>query len=176
MSAATDICPGCAVALPAQAGPVHRYMTASPACWALYSGLFSAGEPLVLGGPLLGLTVDAYAAQHPGTPNPQAIQSVAVHLLTMHGVFERGQNVGRALWLRTRSLRDDKALGHKHSRFTWLTPPSFAGLLNVAAIAAAPTPQARGAVAERWIRQVYDTWAAAHAATIARWYERYIEA
>lgn len=176
MNVATDLCPGCAVTLPPSDGPVHRYMIALPACWALYTGLFSAGEPPVVGGLLLALTVDAYAAQHPGTPNPQAIQSVAVHLLTLHGIFARGQDPGRALWLRTRALRADKALGHKHSRFTWLTPPDFAGTLNVAAIAAAPTPEARGAVAERWVRQVYATWAAAHAATLAAWYDRYIEA
>lgn len=169
-----DAGPGCAVALPHRDGPVHRYMTAAPDCWALYTGLFRVGEPPLTGGPRLALHVDAYASQHPGTPNDQAIQSVAVHLLTLHGIFERGQAVSRALWLRTRALRDDKSLGHKHSRFTWLTPPSFAGKLNVAATAAAPTPAARGAVAERWIRQVYDTWAAAPGATLAVWYERYI--
>ncbi len=176
MSMEIDLCPGCAVALPHSDGPVHRYMTAAPGCWALYTSLFSVGEPPLTGGPLLALHVDAYAAQHPGMPNDQAIQSVAVHLLTLHGIFERGQAVGRALWLRTRALRDDKALGHKHSRFTWLAPPSFAGKLNVAAIAAAPTPAARGALVERWIRQVYDTWAAAHEATITTWYDRYIGA
>lgn len=36
------------------------------------------------------LTVDAYAAQHPGQPSPQSIQSVAVHLVSLWHILEEG--------------------------------------------------------------------------------------
>jgi hypothetical protein len=33
------------------------------------------------------LVVDTYAVQHPGVPSPQAIQSVAIHLIRLHAQF-----------------------------------------------------------------------------------------
>jgi hypothetical protein len=66
-------------------GPTHRYISASPACWAICT-TFGAGEPPVAPSPLRELLVDAYAP-HPGVPSDQAIQSVAVHLITLYGVL-----------------------------------------------------------------------------------------
>src|SRR5690606_37658695 len=118
--------------LPAGDGPTHRYIGASPACWAIFSALLNAGEPPLAPGPMNGLIGDAYAAQHPGTPSPQAIQSVAVHLLVLYGVLERGVAPDQALWIRQRALRDQTQ--SRRARFTWMTPPSFAGSLTVADI------------------------------------------
>jgi hypothetical protein len=165
-------CPGCGAELPIVEGPTHRYIGASPACWAIYTSLTGAGEPPLAPGPLNGLLVDAYAAQHPGTPSDQAIQSVAVHLLTLYGVLVRSAAPDQALWLRRRGLRDGRA--PKHSRFRWLAPPSFEGSLNVAAIAAAPTPQPRAGLAGQYVRQVWALWAADHQATVAGWYDQYV--
>ena len=120
-------------------------------------------------GRLLELMVDAYASQHPGVPGPQAIQSVAVHLLALHGVFERDLPPSQALWVRQRALR-----GARQARFAWLEPPVFAGHLTVAAIAQAPDPAARTGLAERWIRSVWSAWAEAHAATVRRWYDEFV--
>ncbi len=89
-------CPGCCAGLPPLDGPTHRYIGASPACWAIFANLFNAGEPPLAPGPLNGLIGDAYAAQYPGTPSEQAIQSVAVHLLALYGVLNLGNVPGEA--------------------------------------------------------------------------------
>jgi hypothetical protein len=62
---------------------------------------------------------DAYAVQHSGTPSAQAIQSVAVHLLTLYGVFRRGVAPDKALWIRQRRLQ---SLGSSLYFHLWLNP------------------------------------------------------
>ena len=166
-------CPDCGALLPQSDGPTHRYIGASAACWAIFSALNNAGEPPLQPGPFNNLLPDAYAAQHPGTPSPQAIQSVAVHVLTLHGVLAMGTAPKNALWLRQRALRRGKQSG-KHGRFSWLTPPSFAGTITVAGIVQTPTPAARTAKVKEYVRSVYDLWFRAHSATIDRWYRQYV--
>lgn len=167
-----EVCPDCGASLPRFDGPTHRYIGASPSCWALFSALVNGGEPPLAPAPLNGLITDAYAAQHPGTPSPQAIQSVAVHLLTLYGVLVRGVRPEQAHWIRQRSLRGGRT--PKHDRFAWLTSPSFHGKLTLATIAQAPTPGARAAVAADYVREVWELWAAGHEPTIARWYDTYV--
>ena len=164
-------CPNCRALLPSHDGPTHRYIGASAACWALYSAL-NVGDPPVAPTPYGALLVDAYAAQHYGIPSPQAIQSVAVHLLALYGVLEAGQPVEQAIWLRTRPLRDGKTA--KHSRFHWLTPPDFTGSLTVADIVRAATPAERAGRMQRYVKSVWEIWAAQQRATVAQWYERYV--
>lgn len=164
-------CPGCRALLPPLDGPTHRYIGASPACWALYTAL-GVGEPPIASAPANGLLVDAYAAQHPGTPSPQAIQSVAVHLLTLHGVFAHGVGVERALWLRLESLQERS--GSRRGRYTWLEPPDFTGTPTVADIVREPTPEARAAAVALYVEAVYRVWDAAHGPTIAAWYATFV--
>jgi hypothetical protein len=164
-------CPNCHALLPPQNGPTHRYIGASPACWALYSGL-NVGEPPVAPGRYNALLVDAYAAQHYGVPSPQAIQSVAVHLITLYGILEQGQPIAQAIWLRTRPLRDGKT--PKHTRFHWLTPPDFTGTLTVVDIVHAPTAEQRALVVQSYVESVWSIWARAARATVAQWYERFV--
>lgn len=171
MSQTLAACPGCAALLPPVDGPIHRYIGASPACWALYSAL-NAGEPPLTLGSYNGLLVDAYAVQHPGVPSPQAIQSVAVHLLTLYGILVKGVAFDQALWLRIRPLRAGKS--SKHSRFVWLTPPSFAGSVTVADIVQAPTTEERPLVVQHYVEGVWSRWAQVHQATVAQWYARFV--
>ena len=167
-----ELCPGCAARLPRSDGPTHRYIGASPACWALFSALVNGGEPPLAPAPLNGLIVDAYAAQHPGTPSPQAIQSVAIHLLTLYGVLARGVQPEQAQWIRQRALRKGRTA--RHDRFHWLTPLPAAGGPTIAGVAGGPTPEARAAAAADYVQQVWARWAAQHEPTIARWYEAYV--
>ncbi|MEZ4869836.1 MAG: DUF5946 family protein [Caldilineaceae bacterium] len=78
----------------------------------------------------------------------------------------------QALWLRLRPLCDGKQ--PKHSHFTWLTPPSFAGALTVADIVQAPTPAERAPLLQRYVESVWRIWAQAHQTTIGQWYERFV--
>lgn len=162
-------CPGCGALLAPSAGPTHRYIGASPACWAIFTAL-GVGEPPVAPTPLRELLVDAYAAQHPGVPSDQAIQSVAVHLITLYGVLVRGHAPGDALALRTRPLREQTS--SKRGRFRWLTPPDLTGTVTVAAIAAAPDAQTRATLVDACVRSVWAAWAPQYETTIAGWYER----
>jgi len=168
----THICPGCQVRLPASDGPTHAYIGASPECWALYTTLSAAQQPLLAPAPFASLLVDAYAAQHPGVPSPQSIQSVAVHLITLHGVLDREVSPQKAVWLRQRPLR--AKFGPKHDRFHWLHPPDFAGSKTVADVAAPGTPQERAQAAGEFVRDVWQRWAALHAPTIVAWYDQFV--
>src|SRR6185436_18111162 len=99
-------CQGCGALFPPYDGPTHRYVGASAACWALFNWSVISGDPdatdlvsrsripeTVVQIPassdessfdaLLG---DAYGVQHHGEDSPQAIQSVAGHLLNIHGL------------------------------------------------------------------------------------------
>lgn len=165
-------CPDCRALLPPADGPTHRYIGASSACWTLYSNLLNGGEPPLAPSPYNTLLVDAYAAQHPGVPSDQAIQSVAVHTLTLYGVLERGVGMERALWLRLRPLREQRTT--KRGRFHWLIPPSFADTITIADIVALPTPAARSEKVKAYVEQVWGCWAHAHRGTIATWYAAYV--
>ncbi len=81
---ASVACVGCGALFEDREGPTHRYMESSPGCWALY-GEVVAREYLdfLAYGALHRLTVDTYAAQHPGLLSPQSIQSVALHLMSL---------------------------------------------------------------------------------------------
>jgi hypothetical protein len=110
--------------------------------------------------------IDAYAAQHPGTPSPQAIQSVGVHLLTLHGVIERRVAAEHAMWVRRRPLR-------WKGIFRWLEPPDLSGTLTVADVALA-AQASRASRAAIYSGSVYDAWAAPYGDVIDEWYDRYV--
>lgn len=169
-----ETCPDCRVRLPKldDDAPVHRYLGASASCWAVFTHL-NAGFPPRTGSPYNGLLVDAYAAQHFGVPGPQAIQSVAVHLIALYAFLERDFPPHKLVWLRRHGAGESKKQG-KHQRFHWLTPPNFDGKLNVADIANAPSLEARKLTLEQYVMQVWELWAAEHRPTVVGWYERYI--
>jgi hypothetical protein len=84
------VCPGCGALLPVEDGPTHPYMSSSPAGWARYGEVLARefGDPRYFA--WHQLTVDAYAAQHPGVAERRAIQSVGLHLMTLCMVIEDG--------------------------------------------------------------------------------------
>ena len=164
---------------------MHRYIGASPSCWALQSALLigeTSGADLSRHVPRppdlspetaravssigSSVMIDAYAAQHPGTPSPQAIQSVGLHLLVLHGVIDRGVTAEHAMWIRRRPLR-------WKGIFSWLEPPDLSRTFTVADVALAP-PAARAAHAALYSGSVYDAWVAQYRDVIAAWYDRYV--
>ncbi|HLC05281.1 MAG TPA: DUF5946 family protein [Anaerolineales bacterium] len=165
-------CPGCGESLPASTGPTHRYIGASPACWAIFTALTSGGEPPLAPSPMNLLIVDAYAAQHPGKPSTQAIQSVAVHTLVLRGVFEAGVAAQHALWIRRRALRARR--GAKHEPYEWLEPPDLTRSITIADVAQGPTPQSRTDLAGDFVRGVWECWSRRHGERLAEWYDLYV--
>ena len=106
------------------------------------------------------LTVDAYAAQHPGKPERRAIQSVWVHLAGLHLVLDRGLAHGFA-------RRVLGALAADSETLDWLTPPADLGAVTVADVARAPDDVAHAVEVRRWAEAVWRAWRPHHPAVVA---------
>jgi hypothetical protein len=116
-------------------------------CWAIFTKLAATM-------PMNQLVVDAYAAQHPGTPSRRAIQSVAVHLISLFMQLEHGAPPARARDAILAAL----AIAY---RFVWLDPPSWDGALTIADV--------RDAAAARvWAESVWRAWGPHHD-TVRAW-------
>lgn len=184
MTNALTPCPGCGALFPPYDGPTHRYIGASAGCWALFSWSVVAGQTDVTDllaqsrisenrapapahsiSPLLeALWGDAYGVQHHGGNSPQAIQSVAVHLLNLHGIVS-GRTT-RPGWAITRALRV-RGVFHK------LDPPPLGSALTFRHLfpgggVGAPVTRTQ------YVVSVYEAWMALHRSIVQQWYERYV--
>lgn len=149
-----SICPGCGVLLPELEGPTHDYMESSPACWAIYGEVLAREYSDITYRAVHRLTVDAYAAQHPGGASPQAIQSVAAHLVSMHLMLELGYSASRA----TAVLHEAVERGG----FEWLERPVTPGALTIAHVAEATTAMEHIERVHEWATSVWTAWSAHH--------------
>ena len=160
-AAPTVECVGCHGRVPVVDGPVHRYMTAAPGCWRAYTELLVGSLPP---SPASGLTVDAYAVTHPGTPGPQSTPSVWTHLLTLCFVLERRWPVDQAI--RLRRLGADS-----FAAWPWLSPPEHMGevtAIDVANAIAARDGSLADTLTRRWVDGAWAAWRAHHPAVRAR--------
>lgn len=130
-------------------------MEGSPACWARYGDVLALEYTSPSHMSAHRLTVDAYAAQHPGRPSAQSIQSVAVHLVSLHLVLELGRSHAQA----TAALGPLTDAGG----FVWLEPPSDLGAITVADVAGAATVDEHVRRVREWARSVWDAWNSHHA-------------
>jgi hypothetical protein len=107
---------------------------------------------------------DAYGVQHHGDESPQAVQSVAAHLLNVHGVVSgRTTRPGWALGRATRK----KGVFHK------LTPPALGTALTIRHLfpgggVAAPVTRTQ------YVLSVYEAWMSLHRSTVEEWYQQYV--
>jgi hypothetical protein len=170
----TERCVGCGGEFPRIEGPTHRYMTSAPGCWQRYRALLEVlySQPGLRSA--LVMCVDTYAVQHPGAPGPQAIQSVAVHLLNMHGYLVRGRPV--QIPQKTFSERAFDAIVPTSRRaLFWLEPPSFSGSLTVLDMPITGTGDEITVGAQAWAQAVWMAWAPHHV-QVAEWYATYATA
>ena len=179
-----ESCPGCGALFPPSDGPTHRYVGASAGCWALFNWFVTTGggdttdllahsripeaplrhQATADGPPLDALFGDAYGVQHHGADSPQAIQSVAVHLLNIHGIIS-GRTT-RPGWALARALRT-RGVFHE------LVPPSLGSALTVRHLF--PGGGVLAPVTRRqYVASVYERWMSLHRPTVERWYERYV--
>ena len=176
-------CPGCGTLFPPYEGPTHRYLGASAACWALFHSTFLRQEPdarelltasRVAETPVAipagtdasldALFGDAYGVQHHGDESPQAIQSVAVHLLNVHGIIS-GETT-RPGWAISRALRQKGV-------FVKLTPPALGSALTIRHLfpgGGVVLPVTRS----QFVLSVYEAWMSLHRSTVEQWYQRYV--
>lgn len=154
-------CPGCGAEFPLDGGAGHPYLGTSPGCWSAYGDVLAReygdyGLP-----PVHRLTVDTYAAQHPGGPSSRSVQSMAVSLVGLYAVLERGFELHKA------GRVTNEAAAYR-TRYHWLEPPDLTACLNILDIAAADSlPHHEDRVWE-WARSVWDAWMAHHH-TIKGW-------
>lgn len=165
MSTELRPCPGCGALVPEIDGPTHRYIGASAGCWVAYGELSEkeAGDFRYMR--FHQMTVDTYCAQHPGTPSPQAIRSVAVHLVALHLQLERESSTERLYAARKRvaSLGKEGELD-----LVWLEPPASLGEVTVLHMLGAEDPEEYGERAGRWAKAVWEAWSDHHE-TVRRW-------
>ncbi len=105
------------------------------------------------------LSVDAYAVQHPGKAERRAIQSVAVHLMTLALILEDETDPRVGPRLHKRMVR---------SEFHWLDPPGMQGRLNVTDVLRAESPEDQQRLVRAWAEDVWSAWRPHHA-TVRRW-------
>jgi hypothetical protein len=157
-----ETCPGCGLELPAVDAPTHAYLGASPACWTLYGEVlareYSSPELAVVH----QLTVDAYAAQHPGAPERRTVQSLALHLVTLGLWVEDGADPRRGPSLHARLAA--------RGGYTWLEPPRPNGRLTVADVRRAAGAAEHRSAVDAWARDVWRAWEPHHA-TMRAWAE-----
>lgn len=140
-------CPGCGLWLTPRVGPTHAYIGASPECWAVF-GLLLEKDYARYDRASHALTVDTYAVQHPGRPEPRSVRSVCFHLARLYMVLERGLDTARA----PRPDLPD----------VWLDPPTPNGALTVADVVSG------GASVEEWAADVWAAWEPHHE-TVNSW-------
>jgi len=104
--------------------------------------------------------VDAYAVQHPGSSNPQAIQSVACHLMNLYAVLERQRPIELAPAFLQRATR-------RKDRYQWLVPPSFEGVRTIGYVLG-ETNRLEEAARE-WAADAWRAWQP-HRAQVETWY------
>jgi Family of unknown function (DUF5946) len=154
-------CPGCGGLFEERDGPIHRYMLSSPGCWAVYGEVLAREYSDPAYGRVHRLSVDAYAVQHPGIPSPQSIQSVAVHLIRLCLLLDKGVDLQRA---------NDviKAAAESGQNYVWLTPPASLGEITVADVYQAQDPDEHEQRVRRWASSAWIAWSGHHA-TVRSW-------
>jgi hypothetical protein len=114
--------------------------------------------------PFDALFGDAYGVQHHGEDSPQAIQSVAVHLLNLYGIISG--KTAHPRWPIDRAIRN-RGVFHK------LDPPELGSALTIRHLfpgGGVVTPVTRS----QYVVSVYEAWMALHRSTVEQWYERYV--
>jgi hypothetical protein len=136
-------------------------MESSPTCWAAYGEVLAREYSDQAYFAVHRLSVDAYAVQHPGQPSPQTIQSVAVHLIRLCLLLERGLPMERA---------NDAMLkaSEREGKFVWLVPPASLGAVTVADVLQAQGVEAHSAAVRRWAGSAWAAWMPHHA-TVRSW-------
>jgi hypothetical protein len=147
-----EVCPGCKLVLPVFYGSRHPYFGATASCWALFLQLLAReySEPAYM--TMHRTTVDAYAAQHPGSAEPRSIQSVNVHLVGLYLVLERRLQPDFV-----RSVIG--GLTKQKSDLCWLPPAATLGSINVMDVLEAGSPADHENAVRAWGHSVWTAWA-----------------
>lgn len=157
-----DACPGCGAVVRAPAGAPPPHLLASPGCWSVYGDVVGREHGEWGNPPIHRLTLDSYAAQHPGSdPSRRAAAATAGHLIALHLWLERGIEAGRI-------PRELGRVVSNPSDFHWLEPPPAGAGLTIMDVVGGSSLKDHEARVERWARSVWESWADHHE-TIRGW-------
>ncbi len=154
-------CMGCGGSFADIKGPTHRYMESCPGCWAAYGEVLAREYSDQAYFQVHRLTVDSYAVQHPGQPSAQSIQSVAVHLIRLCLLLERGLDMPHANAVMLAAVKSKGS-------YTWLVPPPSLGSITVADVHRAKDAEEHKRLVRGWAASAWSAWSPHHA-TIQNW-------
>jgi hypothetical protein len=157
-------CPGCCALFPDVDGPTHAHIGASPGCWKVYGEVLAKEftDPQYF--LVHRLTVDTYAAQHPGVPGRRSAQSVTVHLVALYLILEKELDSNFV----TKKL--GQLIRQKNKQFEWLTPPQDLGDVTIADVWKAKDATEHVELVHQWAGSVWTAWREHHK-TIDLFYE-----
>lgn len=102
-------------------GHTHEYMLSAPGCYAMFEEVLEKEYSDMHYARAHHYNVDTYAVQHPGDPsNPKAINSVGIHLVSLHSIFRKGMKISQSAEVKTEFARFNKAQQVIYA----LTPPT----------------------------------------------------
>jgi len=159
---AEEACPGCGLRGNSSDGPTPPHLSASAHCWATYRTVVAAEYRDPDRWVVRALTLDAYAAQHPGGPSRQATAATGVHLIGLCLALERGLDSAQVGTVRA-AATERLAQG-----MTWLEPPTAPAAVTVAGIASARSADEHRAEVRAWATAVWDSWQPHHD-TVRHW-------
>jgi hypothetical protein len=150
-----ETCPGCGLRLPPAEGATDPYGGASPACWAIFGEVLARDFGEYRYPAAHRLVVDAYLAQHPGFATAAGRRSVAVHLVGLHCVLDKGM-AGDELRRTLAGVFPDKR------DILPFEPVPRLDAVNVAFVHAARDVEEHAERAKVWATAVWQAWAPHH--------------
>jgi hypothetical protein len=139
-------------------------MLSSSVCWAVFGEVLAREYSSLLYMKNHRMTVDAYAVQHPGEPNPRAMRSVCLHLCALHLVLDLQAVQSYATQLLGRLASSDPG-------YDWLEPPASLGEVTVLEVHRTTELETHLAAVERWARSAWQAWEVHHP-TVRAWVEQ----
>lgn len=149
-------CYGCGASVTNSNGPKHAYIGSDSGCWEIfcevlakeytnYNELWQSHR----------LTVDTYAAQHPGKAERKAIQSVYIHLSRLYLQIEKGMSGKQA---------NDfmKNVGQYKHEYRLLNAPDFSEVMKITDVATAKDMDEHRLFVEEWAKGVWNAWSEHH--------------
>lgn len=155
-------CPGCGLTLPAAEGPTHDTMQASPGCWATFTEVLAREYRDPERWAVHALTMNAYAAQHPGKPSVKNARLIGGNLLGLALVLERGLPAEEA------ARKQSTILDRLGDGLQWLAPPELSTAPTVAEVAQTSDAESHITAVHTWARGVWQQWRDHHD-TVRRW-------
>ena len=147
-----EFCYGCGASFAKIDGPTHRYIGASPACWSIFGEVLAKEYEIYSYLPIHHLTIDAYAAQHPGKPSNQSIKSVAIHLISIHLMPDHHYETKQVTKLMSRAAQVSQ-------KFIWMEPPGSPGELTLLDVYQANNLKEQTDI---WAHSVWQAWQPHH--------------